>query len=69
MRRSGLVSEQEKNAKAVLTVSDQWSRIYLYPHGSEEGILFLSSSIVVAVVSLSVRVSVEGSIVYGMMRF
>jgi hypothetical protein len=68
MRRSRAVSDQEKNAKAVATVSYWWGRIYPYTHGSDEGILFLSSSAVVAVVSLSVRVSVEGSIVCGMMR-
>ncbi len=68
MRRSREVSDQEKNAKAVATVSDWWPAIYLSSHGSDEGILFLSSSTAVAVASLSVRVSVEGSIVCGMMR-
>src|SRR6267142_622609 len=34
-----------------------------YPHGSDEGILFLSPPTVVAVVSISVSVSVEGSMV------
>lgn len=65
MRRSREVSNQEKNAKAVATVSDWWLTIYLYSHGSDAGILFLSSSTAVAVASLSVRVSVEGSIVCG----
>lgn len=63
MRRSREVSDQEKNAKAVATVSDWSPSIYSYSHGSDEGILFLSSSTAVAVASLSVRVSVEGSIV------
>jgi hypothetical protein len=60
------VSDQEKNAKAVAIVSDWWPTIYSYSHGSDEGILFLSSSTAVAVSSLSVRVSVEGSIVFRM---
>ena len=68
MRRSREVSDQEKNAKAVATVSDWWPAMYSYSHGSDEGILFLSSSTAVAIASLSVRVSVEGSIVCGMMR-
>lgn len=66
MRRSREVSDQEKNAKAVATVRDWWPAIYSYSHGSDEGILFLSSSTAVAVSSLSVRVSVEGSIVFRM---
>jgi hypothetical protein len=68
MRRSREVSDQEKNAKAVTTVSDWWLTIHSHSHGSDEGILFLSSSTAVALASLSVRVSVEGSIVCGMMR-
>lgn len=42
--------------------------MYSYSHGSDEGILSLSSSTAVAVASLSVKVSVEGSIVCRMMR-
>lgn len=68
MHRSREVSVQEKNAKAVGTVSDWWPTIYSHLHGLDEGILFLSSSTAVAVASPSVRVSVEGSIVCGTMQ-
>jgi hypothetical protein len=63
MRLPGAASDQKKNAKAATTCQRLATKDVPYPHGSDEGILFLSSFTVVAVVSISLSVSVEESMV------